>query len=296
MSPEPLLQWSDVLSELIEFVAALIVVGAVGFRFVVLPGATSRGALPAADEQKALASAAWTAAAMGLVGAIVGLWHLSQALPAFAARRHVEVGELIRSTPPVLVWVIGAVAAAAGFLAAVLRVPFGWWLAALGVIAGALRNLASGQIERLAKPVHVLAAGLWVGTLFVLLVAGVLVVLRARLPSPRRGALVAGMIHAFSPLALASAGVLAVLGAYLSWRELGGPAALATPYGRALLVKLALVAGVLALGAWNWRGLKPKLGSEAAARTLVTTAGAELAVAFLVLIATAVLVSLPAPR
>lgn len=69
-----------------------------------------------------------------------------------------------------------------------------------------------------------------------------------------------------------------------------------TPYGYALLVKLCLVAVVFALGAWNWRRQRPRLGSEEAAGRLRRSAAMELGVATLVLVVTSVLVSLPAPR
>lgn len=296
MSPQPLLEWSRVLSEFVEFLGALLAVGAVGYRFGVLPAGRPHGAPAAGEEERALIGGLRIAAVIGLLGALVGLWHLAEALPGAAARQHVSVGDLLRSTPTAMIWVVGAVLAAAGFAASVMKIPFGWWLAGLGVVIGTLRGLATGQVERLAKPLHVFAAGLWVGTLFVLVVAGLMPILRARMPADRRGRLVASLVHAFSPLALVSAGLLGALGLYLSWRELGGFAALATPYGKALIVKLVLVAGVLGLGAFNWRKLKPRLGTESAARTLLGTASAELVVAFLVVVATAVLVSLPSPH
>jgi putative copper export protein len=53
---------------------------------------------------------------------------------------------------------------------------------------------------------------------------------------------------------------------------------------------------VFALGAWNWRRQRPKLGSEEAAGLIRRSSVTELSVATLVLVVTAVLVSLPAPR
>ena len=69
-----------------------------------------------------------------------------------------------------------------------------------------------------------------------------------------------------------------------------------TPYGWALLVKLALVAAVFSLGAWNWRRQRPSLGGEGAAISIRRSSAKELAVAAIVLAVTAILVSLPAPR
>jgi hypothetical protein len=67
-------------------------------------------------------------------------------------------------------------------------------------------------------------------------------------------------------------------------------------YGYALLTKLCLVALVFGLGAWNWRRQRRRLGSEEAAHRIRRSAAMELAVATLVLVVTAILVSLPSPK
>ena len=66
-------------------------------------------------------------------------------------------------------------------------------------------------------------------------------------------------------------------------------------WGRTLLLKLALLAGVASFGAWNWRVMKPALGSADAARRLTRSALSELAIATLLLIVTAVLVATALP-
>ena len=63
-----------------------------------------------------------------------------------------------------------------------------------------------------------------------------------------------------------------------------------------MIAKLCLVAGVVALGAWNWRRQKPRMGSEAGAIALRRSASAELTLAGAVLVVTAILVSLPTPK
>jgi copper transport protein len=70
----------------------------------------------------------------------------------------------------------------------------------------------------------------------------------------------------FSRLALASVAVLAVTGAYQSWRGLGGWASLAgTAYGRILLAKLAAVALLLTAAAFSrrWTARPVTVGAEA---------------------------------
>ena len=183
-----------------------------------------------------------------------------------------------------------------GFVAAGGRRP-GWWLAALGVLVTPVRSVFFGQLDRLVNPVHELAGGLWIGTLFLLIALGVVPLLSAPLAADRRGALAARMVNQFSPLALGSAAVLTTFGVITAWRHLKRLDALwTTPYGYALIAKLCVVAGVVALGAWNWRRQKPRLGTEGGAIALKGSATAELALAGVVLVLTAVLVSLPSPR
>ncbi|HEV2641836.1 MAG TPA: CopD family protein, partial [Candidatus Elarobacter sp.] len=105
------------------------------------------------------------------------------------------------------------------------------------------------------------------------------------------------LVARFSPVALWAAAILGISGVITAWRHLKFVAALwTTPYGYALDIKLALVAIVLGLGAWNWRRMSPRLGAEAAAHEMRRSATAELTFAAIVLAVTAVLVSLPAPK
>jgi copper transport protein len=137
----------------------------------------------------------------------------------------------------------------------------------------------------------------WVGSLFVLVVAGITPVLRDQAAGPRRGAIVADMVNGFSPLALIASGFLVLFGIITAWQHLRVLRALwTTPYGYALIAKLSVVLVVFALGAWNWRRRRPALGSEDGARAIRRSATAELAAAAVVLACTAVLVSLPSPR
>ena len=66
-------------------------------------------------------------------------------------------------------------------------------------------------------------------------------------------------------------------------------------YGRTLLLKLTLVAGVLGLGFVNWRKLTPRLGSAEGAGGLRSAASVELLVVQAVLVVTALLVRTAPP-
>ena len=184
-----------------------------------------------------------------------------------------------------------------GFLLASGRLPIGWPLAAIGVVAGTLRGLFSGRWTQLVNPMHELAAGLWIGTLFVMVIVGLALVLRQETPADRRGPIAAGMINDFSPLALVCGGLVVLFGLITAWRHLNPLSSLwTTPYGWALIAKLVVVAVVFALGAWNWKRGRPTLGSEAGAHGLRRSATKELVAAGVVLVITAILVSLPSPR
>jgi copper transport protein len=84
----------------------------------------------------------------------------------------------------------------------------------------------------------------------------------AALPGQPRGRLLAAIIPRFSRWALVSVGLLVISGLYQTWLHVGSLEALvATAYGQALLVKLALLAPLLALAALNLVVLSPRVSS-----------------------------------
>jgi len=291
---ESLIEWPQPILELIGFIAAFFAAGGVGFRYAALRP-LRRSAAPG---ERSLADGMATRAAMlGLVGTLTRVTLFAIGLPGNAARRHVTPAVFITGNPTIALQLGLWLLTIAGFALAPRRGSIGWTLAALGVIAGALTPGFFGQWARMVNPLHVLAGGLWIGTLFMLLTLGIPAALRGGSDGARRGARVAEMVNGFSPLALGSAGALAVFGVITAWRHLHTLAALwTTPYGDALIAKLCVVMGVAGLGAWNWRRAKPRLGSESAAHELKRSARLELMVAAVVLLITAILVSLPSPR
>lgn len=141
--------------------------------------------------------------------------------------------------------------------------------------------------------VHLLATGAWLGSLLVLAVAAFPPVLRQG--TEAREADMARLVRTFSPVALGGAGVAVASGLVLSWTLVGSTGALvASEYGRWLVLKLGLVAAVAGIGFRNWRVLTPRLG-RGAAEPMTRSAGMELAVGALILLATAVLVAREAP-
>jgi putative copper export protein len=238
------------------------------------------------------------AALIGAVGAVLYLFTIAAAI--VNNRRHLPFVEvLIHGGPSLFIPLLCGVFLLLAF--ALARVPgaaSGSWI--LGGLTGAvlvLRTIAAGRWTALVNPLHGAAASLWIGTLFVVVVVGLPAILRSSLPADRRGPLIAELVARFSSLALGAAALLGVTGIITAWRHLKYLAALwTTPYGYAFDAKMCVVLVVVGLGAWNWRRMRPRLGTEAAAHELRRSATAELAFAAVVLVITAVLVSLPTPK
>jgi putative copper export protein len=292
---------SDLATEYAGFLAYFGVFGALGFRWLVLRHTEARqpeiGAI-GSPVALSLQSAEIGAARIGLIGAFFMLLNLLMALSARASDKGISFGSAIaagglRTSMAFLFIAVFLVS----FAAALKRVRGAWAIAAVAGIMYALQNITSGKWASLVNPLHEVAASLWIGTLFVVVVAGLPAILRSTLSSERRGALVADLIGDFSPVAIGASLLLVVTGITTAWRHLKFLAALwTTPYGYALDIKLVFVATVVVLGAWNWRRMRPRLGAEQAAHDIRRSAKAELFVASLVLVMTGILVSLPSPR
>ncbi len=294
MAAGPLLEFSDVWHELAGFVAQFMAVGAAGFWLTSRRAAA--GEVRDDAERGLLARASIGASTIGLAGALgsAGLLYLN--LAERAAGKHVALVEFVRSQPPMEIAVAFSVAAVVGFALARARVGLGWWLAMI-VLLSPFRALLTGTpLQRLVNPVHRFAGALWIGTLFVMVRTGLQPVLKSSLSEERRAKLAKVMVDAFSPLALGGFAVLGVMGVITAWTNLKKLDALwTTPFGFALIVKLVIVAGVVALGAINWKKQKPKLGTFEGAQMLRRSAELELWFATAVLIVTSILVSLPGP-
>jgi copper transport protein len=291
MQSEPLLQWSEPVKEFSGFVGLFLSAGGIGFRFSALRGPVVE------SDRRFYDDAARHAAVLGLIGVSLTAILLIIALPGQAAHKHLSAAAFATSDTATMLQIGFLLLALFGYALASGRVRAGWWLAGIGVIAGALRLVFLGQWSRLVNPVHSLAAGLWIGTLFVLVVAGLASLLRDEPSRARRGAIAADMVNRFSPVALTMGGVVVLFGVITAWRHLHVLSNLwSTPYGDALIVKLLLAASVFLLGAWNWRRQRPTLGTEEAAVSVRRSATGELAMAVLVLVATAIVVSLPSPK
>jgi putative copper export protein len=292
--PEPLFAWNEVALEYASFLGTYAMLGAAGFWLAV-----ARPSLAGAPGDAPIARAARAAARIGLVGAV-----LSAALTAFAtAQRAAEKGTSFGMAfaggglPQTLRGVLLALLLVIFALLATGRARAAWPVAAAAVVALVLRNAVQGRWQALVNPLHVLGGGLWIGTLAVIAATVIPLALRGDLAPRGAGPALSELVARFSRLSLGAAGLLAASGLVTAWRHLKYPAALwTTPYGLALIAKLGLVAGVAAIGAYNWKRVTPRLGDERGGAALAQSSRAELLVAAVVLAFSALLVSLPAPK
>jgi putative copper export protein len=293
---------SFVLVRSVSYTALLLLIGAVSFRVAVLPRVDGAGGMDARVVQRTLGGGAAIAALAFVITSGVRLAMQSRMMRD-ASMSVAQLEDMAMATRWGGVWRVQLAAGVVALVGATLAMRgrrAGWTLAALACVAASLGVALGGHaatVERyrtlsvLDDALHVLAASAWLGTLFWLAVAG----LRAPLPAgaPRAGH-VAAMVNAFSPVALVSASVVVLTGLVTAWQRLDHVADLwTTPYGEALFRKLVLVGVVLLVGAFNWRRVRPTLGTDAASGLLRRSAWAELGMGLLVLVATAVLVATP---
>lgn len=151
-----------------------------------------------------------------------------------------------------------------------------------------------------ANALHVAAMGLWAGGL-VMLVAALPAATRTLEPAGRTR-LLAGTLARFSPMALGAVAVLTVAGVVQAIVEVRTFAHLLdTAFGRCVLIKVVLLCGLIAIGAWHRRTAIPGLRQIAAAGESPAGAGvsirralrAEVALVAVVLGVTAALSSYP---
>lgn len=151
----------------------------------------------------------------------------------------------------------------------------------LGSHAAALTDVGPALVADL---IHLLAVGAWVGGLPVLL----LVALEARGTRPG-GSVAADLTEVaarFSAVATVAVGLIVVTGVYSAWLQVLEPERLwSTEYGLLLVVKLALVAPLLALGGVNLGWTQPRLTATGAVGRRARTALRALVVVEIVLAA-----------
>ncbi len=294
------LDWAGIGSQFVTYLGNFALYGALGAR-AVAPRIAAAGADAPSRTRNWASRAGARTATIGIVGAGIQLGAtLLEAAKRAGEQQHAPGGPP-HGGPSIVLPLALLAASLVGFVLARFRVRAGWWLAGLAALALALGPAAQGQWTRLINPLHILAGGLWLGTLAVLVGAFFPLLLRGDAvgsdPDVRPGgSRLDAVVRRFSKLALASSALLVVTGVTTAWRHLGSLDALwTTPYGWALDVKLLVVASIAAFGFYNWRVATPALSAGSGDARLARASLREVSLGVLVLVVTAVLVSLPAP-
>lgn len=296
------------------YAAMLVVIGAAAFKVLVL-GLMRRGPEidPAflSDAARRAASIGWAAAWLLLAACIARLGAQAWALDGSDGWNPSQLGVLITQTKWGASWMAQASAtlfALAGFTMARrpeggARASTGWTIAALAALilaftpafashAAAVQGL--GPVALIMDGLHVTAAAGWLGSLLVVLAAGIPAALASR--EDQRGRAVAGLFNAFSPTALVFAALVAGTGLFAAWIHVGGFAPLwEAKYGKLLLAKIAVLSVVALTGAYNWLRVKPTLGTLEGVARIQRSARAEVLVGIIVLVITSILVATPTP-
>lgn len=283
------------------YLAVFAIIGAAVFRWWVLPRAVRAGGGDASGPAARATAAARVAAVLLALALVARLYWQSRSMIEPEEALSGDVVRLVLAGA----WGRGWLAQAGATLVALIgwRLvgrsghPVGQWLtmaAAVGLaLAGPLVGHAvglpaAGALGYPATVIHLGTGAIWLGTLGIIAVAA----LRRPGPNPVPPA---ALIGAFSPIALVSGLAAMAAGSVVGWRYLGGLDALwTTDYGRTLLIKIATLVAVAAIGGYNWRVVLPRLRAGRAA-PIGRTAAVEIGIGIVLLAVTAVLVSLGAP-
>jgi copper transport protein len=288
------------VGRLVSYVAVIAAIGIVAFRLGVLPETGLPRALPTLEDRLHRLG---LASAIALLLATVGRL-FAQTYSVFGIDDGVTL-EFVSIVANQTRWGegwSGQAAVAVLLLVAVLADRYASSVArpaALVAVVGAGLALpltghavahSPAAVSVAVQVAHVWGAGLWLGTLFVVVVAGI-PTLRTDGVGERAAA---PMVDAFSPMAMIGVGTIVASGVLSAVLYLEAPHQLwSSTYGRTLLLKIGLFLAVGACGAYNWRRARPALRRTGAAGALIRWAKVELALAFVVVMVTSVLVALP---
>ena len=275
----------------LHYAALLLLVGAVVFATFLWPAGDAAPRWP----RRLLVGAA----ALGLLSALAGV-ALQGALGAGTSldeslTRSVIEGSLDTRTGDAWAIRAGLWAAVLVVVALMARPRFGFVVALMAFAAGLVVSLPLAGHADTQDPqallipadiVHVAAAGAWLGGLVLLLTV---------FWGSREGDGAARTTGRFSRMALWCIVAIVVAGAVQAWFYLDGIDTLFTStYGLALLAKILLLGGIVAVAAGNRRRVA-RLLSGGAPGALRTAMRAEVALALIVLAATAVVVRAQPP-
>lgn len=297
--------WAWIFARWLNFLALVLMVGAVAFRFGVLDRARAllNDDALSADIDDAVRQLAMVAAIAALISNGLRLWLQSGSL--HGTERMWEpalLAALVFDGGWGKAWLAQTVAATGLLIAVLIKTEErteSWFSAGAFAVIAASTPAFSGHaaaVQQMAivpvfdDVIHVLAASAWLGTLAVLLFAA--------LPRAARSddgfAKVATLVRTFSPLAIVMSGLTVFSGGLNAFVHLNAITEFwTTPYGRVLAIKIALVVITATVGSYNWRVMKPRLGTAEVTARISKSGITEVVVAAVVILVTAILVGTP---
>lgn len=281
------------------YASILVVIGATGAVRVLAPsigpGATGWATLALRQARLLIP--------LVLLALVARLW--LQTWQAFGSDQPLTLAHaviIITETPWGTGWAWQTAAGLAAWITIAMASPQRWGLlllaaAALGGTVGFTGHAAGADAYAsmviAAHGLHVLAAGLWLGTLAI-----VLAVTRPAAESvePQSRERLAQAIDRFSPQAIVCVAVLATSGVVAAWQHVGDLQSLFTPYGFVLVAKVVAFGAAGLCGLYNWRVVRPSLAVHPdGAAHLRSIASLELICGLCALVLTSVLTSMPMP-
>jgi putative copper export protein len=248
----------EALSSGALYAALLVAVGACATRWLVIPPVRRDLQLRdpiAGSIQHSVAGIGLIAAAAALTADIIRVWTHAVAVFGWSDSFSWDSLRVIAFESR---WGIGwrpqamsASAAVVAYLWTRARARSGWPIATVATAATCftlpLLGHAAGSRARLfVHAVHVLGAGVWLGTLATVWMVGL------EDETFRRA-----LLKRFAPVALSGIGTLALAGIAASWLYVGAISNLwSTTYGQVLVVKVALFLTAFSCGYFNWRQLR----------------------------------------
>jgi copper transport protein len=248
------------------YASLLIVIGASALRWLLLPlAAAELGAARRRMLERSAARLALRAAICALASCALRVWTHTVSAFGFQDAGWNNLKLIALESRWGVGWKLQTAAATILIIASAITVRrrAAWPVASLAVLlfTGTIPQLghAAGDLFREAlHGAHILAAGIWLGTLCA--------VLLVRMPYGDPGSAGAGrsrrhvrliLLRRFWPIALPSAATAIAAGVVAAYLYVGAFSNLwTTGYGRVLLLKVALVGGIAGCGYINWRRLR----------------------------------------
>lgn len=299
--PESSLAW--ILARWLNFCGLILMVGTVAFRFGVLERTrTALGDALTTNIDDGVRRLAIAAAGVTIAANLARLWLQYGSLHGGGMWQSDLLAALLLEGGWGRAWLAQTFASLGFLIAAGVKTEDradSWYSALPFAIVAASTPAFSGHAAAVqqmaivpigADAIHVLTAAAWLGTLTVMMLAAVPRVVRA----DDGFANAAVLVRAFSPFALAMAGIAVFTGTVNALVHIGAVSELwSTSYGRVLALKVGVVLLTMTIGAYNWKVVKPSLGTEVATADLRRSARTEIAMAVMIVIITAVLVATP---